>query len=104
VITEASHLLKFNIRVQIDFYKWIDRGALEIVNIESENFKRLITLSEKYQNVPMDLADGTLLVLSEISGIREILTLDSDYYVYRTRDKKMLKNLLEPFLPIKRPD
>lgn len=98
VITEASHLLKFNINVQIDFYKWIDRGAIQIVNIEAENFRRLIDLSEKYRNVPMDLADATLLVLSEVSGIKEIITLDSDYYIYRTKNKKMLKNLLEPYL------
>ncbi|MGA1473852.1 MAG: hypothetical protein ACO4AI_01560 [Prochlorothrix sp.] len=31
----------------------------------------------------MDLADATLVLLVEATGLREILTLDSDFQVYR---------------------
>lgn len=38
------------------------------------------------------------MVIAEIMGIDSIITIDSDYYIYRTRKKKLLVNLLEPFI------
>jgi predicted nucleic acid-binding protein len=39
---------------------------------------------EKYHDVPMDLADATLVVLAEETNIREVLTLDRrGFDVYR---------------------
>lgn len=98
VITEVCHLLSFNIAVQIDFLEWIQRGAIQLANIDSIHLQRIIELSRKYANVPMDLADSSLLVLSELLQIHNIITIDSDYYIYRTKNKKMLKNLLQDFL------
>jgi uncharacterized protein len=46
----------------------------------------------------MDLADASLIVVAEILDIQDIVTIDSDYYIYRTRQKKYLQNLLEPRL------
>jgi predicted nucleic acid-binding protein len=43
----------------------------------------------------MDLADASLVVLSEKLKIKEIITIDSDYYIYRTIEKEMIKNILE---------
>ena len=62
VLTETMHFLNFNPNVQSDFLK--------------------------YQNVPMDLADASLLLVSEEEGINSIVTLDSDYIVYRSKKKK----------------
>ena len=42
---------------------------------------------EQYQNVPMDLADASLVSLAELSGIRQIITLDKDFFIYRINDK-----------------
>ena len=56
VITEASHFLKFNIQVQIDFYNWIYK-AINIFELNNEDLKRIIELTKKYSNIPMDLAD-----------------------------------------------
>ena len=39
---------------------------------------------EQYQDVPMDLAD-TSLVAAEALRVRRIFTLDSDFYTYRWR-------------------
>ncbi|MDM8535577.1 PIN domain-containing protein [Desulfobacterales bacterium HSG17] len=98
VITEVSHMLDFSVGVQIDFLKWIHRGAVIIFSLEPEHLEWLIELSEKYADVPMDLADGSLMVASEYTGIRTIVTIDSDYYIYRTKDRQYLKNLLEPYI------
>ena len=42
----------------------------------------------------MDLADSSLIVLAEELGINEIITIDSDYLIYRTKNKIKLKNVL----------
>jgi len=94
VMTEVTHILDFNVNIQIDFLKCIDRGAVHIANLEENHLKRIIELWEKYSNVPMDLADASLSVASEIIGIKNIITIDSDYYIYRIKGGHALKNLL----------
>ena len=93
VITEVCHLLDFNINAQIDFLKWIKLGGLKVEDIETEEIDKIIKLSEKYSDIPMDLADATLIVISERLGIKEIITIDSDYYIYRTTEREMLLSI-----------
>lgn len=95
VITEVSHFLKFNINVQIDFLTWIYIKAINVVDIENNDLQRIIELNKKYHEIPMDLADSSLIMISEKLNINNIITLDSDYYIYRIKDKKMLNYLLE---------
>lgn len=100
VITEVTHLLNFNVNVQIDFLEWLKREAVTIVNLENIHLERIIQLSKKYSDVPMDLADSSLIVIAELTNITEIITIDSDYYIYKTKNKKLLNNILLPFLKI----
>ena len=102
VVTEVSHMLDFNIKVQIDFLKWLDIGAVNIYQTLQSDIKRIIVLSEKYIDVPMDLADSSLIVASEKLGIKDILTIDSDYDIYRTIKKEPLNNLLTMIPKIKK--
>ena len=41
----------------------------------------------------MDLADATLMLYAEKTGIKEIATIDSDFNVYRIPKKDYLKNI-----------
>ncbi len=100
VITEASHMLSFNMNVQIDFLTWITRKAVAIFPLAVDHLERLIELAKKYEDLPIDLADGSLIVASEILNITNIVTIDSDYYVYRTKDRKSFKNLLEKYFTV----
>lgn len=97
VITEVTHLLSFNVNVQIDFLEWLKREAIKIINLENIHLERIIQLSKKYSDVPMDLADSSLIVIAELTNITDIITIDSDYYIYKTKNKKSLNNLLLPF-------
>jgi len=56
-ITETLYLLDFNRNAQIDFLEWVHRGAVEIHNIERDDFKRIRELTIKYRDLPMDFAD-----------------------------------------------
>jgi len=49
---------------------------------------------KKYNDLPMDLADGTLVVLGESKKIEKVFTLDhKDFKVYRIAPKKRFKLL-----------
>jgi predicted nucleic acid-binding protein len=93
VIAEVSHMLDFSTKTQINFLKWINRGGLQIFDLEFYHLIRMIELSEKFTDVPMDLADATLIVASEAKGISKIASIDSDFYVYRDIRNKYLTNV-----------
>ena len=95
VITEVTHLLDFNTNVQIDFLKWINLGGVEIFNLEIIHLSRMIKLSEKYIDLPMDFADASLVIVAEELGLNEIIAIDSDYDVYRLINKKQFKNIFK---------
>lgn len=93
VVTETSHMLSFSTKVQISFLEWINRGGLQIIELKDEHMFRLIDLCRKFDDVPMDLADATLIIASEITGINEIASIDSDFYIYRNIRNQYLTNV-----------
>jgi uncharacterized protein len=93
VITEVSHLLDFSVTVQIDFLQWIFDGGITIEHITSDDLVRIIELTEKHSDLPMDFADASLVVLCERMKIRDVASVDSDFGIYRTREKKAFKNV-----------
>lgn len=93
VVTEVCHMLDFNINAQIDFLKWVKLGGIRIEDIKSTEIERIIQLSEKYSDIPVDLADASLVIISERLKIKEIITIDSDYCIYRTTQKEMIRNI-----------
>jgi predicted nucleic acid-binding protein len=93
-ITETLHLLDFNRNAQIDFLEWINRGGVEIYNIQNRDFHRLKELMEKYRDLPMDFADSCLVYLAEQLDINTIATIDRDFSVYRIKGRKGFKIVL----------
>lgn len=93
VITETLHMLDFNVNVQVDFLKWLEKGGLVIYTIEENDIARITDLTFKYSNIPMDLADATLITASENLNIKEIITIDSDFYIYKNIINDYIKNI-----------
>ena len=93
VIAEVSHMLDFSVKVQLAFLEWIRRGGLQIFDLNDDHIERILTLSEKFKDVPMDLADATLIVAAEEKKIKEIASIDSDFYVYRDIRNRYLTNV-----------
>ncbi len=94
VLTEVSHMLDFNLKVQIDFLKWIERGGVSVYEISQSDIAHIRVMMEKYIDIPMDLADGTLMYIANVENIKEIISIDSDFDIYRTLKKQNLNNLL----------
>ena len=95
VITEVSHMLDFNLQVQIDFLKWCEVGGIEVYDISQTEISSIRIMMEKYIDVPMDLADATLMYIANKENIKNIVSIDSDFDIYRTLKKQSLNNLLK---------
>jgi uncharacterized protein len=54
------------------------------LNGEEEQAKMKL-LMEQYRDIPMDLADASLVVTAETLNQRQIFTLDRDFQIYRFR-------------------
>ena len=89
VITECFYLLNFSCEVQDSLWEFIERGGMEIVSPDRAMQIRCRELMKQYHDLPMDLADATLVVLGELLGLTRIFTLDHrDFSVYRLLGKK----------------
>ena len=93
VITEVSHMLDFSINAQIFLFEWIMKEGVLLQEIKQNDIVRIIELTKKYSDRPMDFADATLVIAAEKTGIREIISIDSDFDIYRLLGKEMIKNV-----------
>jgi predicted nucleic acid-binding protein len=65
---------------------WHMSGAqiLTIRDLSADDVRRMPELMDRYQNVPVDLADASLVAFAEAMKLHRIFTLDSDFRIYRT--------------------
>jgi len=95
VITEVSHMLDFDLRAQLAFFEWVMREGVILHPIMQDDMTRIVELTQKYSDRPMDFVDATLVVAAEKRGIRQILSIDSDFDIYRLPGKAMIENLFK---------
>ncbi len=95
VVTEAIHMLDFSVNVQIDFLEWVMREGIILHEINQKDISRIIELRKKYSDRPMDFADATLVIVTEKTGIKKIISIDSDFDIYRLPGKLMLENVFK---------
>ena len=83
--TEAMYLLgnAGGLRAQQALWRLLDTGRLRVAELSREAVQRSARLMEKYADVPMDLADATLVAYAEEHGHRRVFTIDSDFAIYR---------------------
>jgi uncharacterized protein len=95
VLTEVTHMLDFNVNVQILFLEWVMKEGLIIHEIKQENILRIIELTKKYCDRPMDFADATLVIAAEQTGIKQIISINSDFDIYRLPGKVKIENVFK---------
>jgi len=84
VLTEAFYLLGFSWKAQDNLWEFMIRGGVDILSLNDTQQARCRQLMEKYSDLPMDLADGTLVTLAESQRIKKIFTLDhKDFKIYK---------------------
>lgn len=104
VMTEVCALLarRLNNRAALDFLRWIERGGLEIDRTETATLAEVLAISERFADLPFDLADASVAEAAARLKLDAILTIDTDFDVYRDRAGKPLVNLLQTRAPIRR--
>jgi predicted nucleic acid-binding protein len=88
--TEAMYLLsRAGGRVgQEALWKLTLSGRLDIADLSRPALERSSQLMAKYADLPMDLADATLVALAEERGDRRMFTLDTDFQIYRIHGRQ----------------
>lgn len=83
--TEAMYLLSRagGPRGREALWRLVSTGRLVLADLSEAAVERSARLMAKYADLPMDLADATLVALAEERGQRRMFTLDSDFSVYR---------------------
>lgn len=69
-------------------WKLVLTGRLEVADLSRSALERSAALMTKYADLPMDLADATLVALAEERGDRRMFTLDTDFQVYRLHGRQ----------------
>ncbi|MDD9941829.1 MAG: PIN domain-containing protein [Myxococcales bacterium] len=97
VLTESTHLMLREGGTQVTkaFVDSVRAGAAQIFDLRARHLQRVVDLMEKYQQLPMDLADASLIIAAEEADDGRILSTDArDFGAYRFKRRKPFKNLM----------
>jgi predicted nucleic acid-binding protein len=97
VLTETSYLLARYSKAQAALFNLLEKGALSLAFRIEEHVDALRSMLHKYRDIPMSLADACVVRMAEIHQRHSILTLDSDFSIYRKYERVPL-TLIHPGL------
>ncbi|MBR0753656.1 PIN domain-containing protein [Bradyrhizobium jicamae] len=90
VLAEAMYLLARYPSAQDAVLELIQNGALAVAFRVDDHVEALRRLLRKYRDMPMSLADACIVLMSEVHDQHVVLTLDSDFLVYRRHGRSPL--------------
>jgi uncharacterized protein len=94
VITEACFLAQRIHQGQETILKLIKQGYVTIPFTLCQEIEAIENLMQCYASVPMSLADACLVRMSEIYEDSPILTLDSDFKIYRKHRNQTISAIM----------
>jgi len=95
VLTEVAYFLRED-DVEVDpLFQLLERGAVRLDFDMSAHWPRVRTLMARYDR--MDLADASIVVMSELHTRSQVLTVDrKDFSVYRRNDRQVIDFVAPP--------
>lgn len=93
VIAEAVFLLRRGGIEPDGLLDLIRRGLLVTKFDLAEEIASIQQLFKTYRNIPMSLADACLVRMAEIYSESKVMTLDSDFEIYRKHRRKAIRLL-----------
>jgi uncharacterized protein len=97
VLTEVTHLLAARVGPEqaVAFIESIARGACAIPDPPADALLRVHVLMNRYRDLPMDLADASLVILAEELGEGRILSTDLRHFQgHRWKNTQPFTNML----------
>lgn len=73
----------------------IERGVVDVAMSLTDEVVAVRALFQRYDNVPASLADACLIRLAELNEPCRVVTLDSDFHIYRRHGRKVI-SLITP--------
>jgi predicted nucleic acid-binding protein len=95
VLAESMHLLARLPPAQDALLGLLENGALSVAFHIEDHVSELRRLLRKYRDQPMSLADACIVRMAELYDRHAVLTLDSDFSVYR-RHGRLSLTLIHP--------
>jgi uncharacterized protein len=97
VMTEVCALLARRIHNEaaLDFLRWAQRGGLACDAPVQASLATVLQISVRFASLPFDLADASIAEAASRLNIQYILSVDSDFDVYRDPAGQALVNLLQ---------
>ena len=92
VWAEADHLLGSAGRASL--HTAARRGALHFLPVLTAELGAILDLQDKYNDVPMSVADACVVRLTEVLPNPRVLTTDADFKIYRRHSRKVVPYLL----------
>ena len=83
VLTEAFFLLDRTRAGTHALWDMLRRDLLQVSFVLCQELEAVQALKTKYQDVPMSLADASLVRMAELFSGAKVMTLDTDFQVYR---------------------
>jgi predicted nucleic acid-binding protein len=95
VLAEACYLLARFPNAQDTLLELVANGALHAAFAVQDHAAELRALLRKYRDTPMSLADACIVRMAELYDRHTVMTLDSDFAIYRKRGRIPIK-LMHP--------
>ncbi len=93
ILVEACHLLRHEptgARTVLDFLR---RGVVDLPFALAKESLPVQQLQTRYADVPMSLADACLVRMAELQSDSAVLTLDSDFTIYRMHGRRVIPTI-----------
>lgn len=84
VLTETAYLLRHRQDLVASLLESADGRFLRILPLEERDLPGINAILSKYGDQKLDLADACLMYLAEREGVRSVLTLDTEFRLFRT--------------------
>lgn len=96
VLTEACFLLARSPNGVQQLWKLFQRGGVQVGFSLVLETGAVSNLMSRYANVPMSLADACLVRMTELNDRATVLTLDSDFRIYRKNRRQSIPLIFPP--------
>jgi uncharacterized protein len=93
VLAEACHLVRGLPGGGDAILQLLERGLLEVSLAVADEVGPIRKLMKKYHEAPMSLADACLVRMTELDRRCTVLTVDSDFHVYRRNGRHVIPTI-----------
>ena len=89
-VTETAYLLDADGLPPWGVLELIERGIVALEFDLESKLDRVLSLMKKYSDTPMDFVDACLVAMTEAKRDCQLITLDSDFRVYRRFERQAI--------------